>query len=259
MQTDTNTIINEVLGLKTVTPDTYVNDVMTRLVESVIATDNTAIPTYENNITLRVRRISAEAETEMEKFWARRIISSPDPRATLNNFPYIQNYSELTRREIALVGQSGLVLNDSHSALVVGSGPLPLSAYELYKQSGASVDQVDSSPQAIDLARHLGATVGVPSTYYSANGQDVVLDKQYDLILIAALAGETIAEKQAIIDNVMPWLTDTGRIIIRSAKGGRALLYPVIAASDIRGVLLLAEYHPDDYVINSVLVYGKQS
>jgi nicotianamine synthase len=88
-------------------------------------------------------------------------------------------------------------------------------------------------------------------------GESVELQDTYDLILIAALAGSTAKDKQKIIDTVLPHLAEGGRIVIRSAKGSRMLLYPGIESSEIQGVKLFEEYHPSDYIINSVFVYGR--
>lgn len=249
--------VNEVLGLKELIPNQHVNSVMTNLVETVIQTDSAEVALFDSLSIIKIRSISADAETEMEKFWANRIISSLDPKKALIDFPYLDNYKELAKRELSLVEQSGLKITSEQRILVIGSGPLPLSAYEMHYQSGAVVDHVDSSVIAIDLCRKVSESLGIESLYYTAYGQDVELKEQYDLILIAALAGATKDAKQKIVDNILPKLARNGRIIVRSALGSRELLYPAIRSDDLIRVRLLKEYHPTDHIINSVFVYGK--
>ena len=256
MPTHLSQTVQEVLALNTFTPDDTVNATMTALVEGVVR--ELHLPSLDQQTQSRVRTISAAAEMELEKFWATTIIDSKSPQKTLATFPYIDNYRELTRRELALTQQSGLLLNSSHRALIIGSGPLPLSALEIHRQSSALVDHVDSSLEAIDLSANVSKTLGINSRHLHGLGQTVTLTDTYDLILIAALAGETATEKQAIIDNVLPHLSAQGRIIVRSARGSRELLYPAIAAHELSHLTLLEEYHPDDYIINSVFIYERE-
>jgi len=256
MSTHLSRTVQEVLALSTFMPDDTVNATMTALVEGVVR--EVHLPSLDQQTQSRVRTISATTETELEKFWATIISDSKSPQETLVTFPYIDNYRELTRRELALTQQSGLTLDTRHRALIIGSGPLPLSALEIHRQSGAAVDHVDSSLQAITLSSKVSNALEIQSRHLHGLGQTVTLTDTYDLILIAALAGETAAEKQAIIDNVLPHLSSQGRIIVRSAQGSRELLYPAIAAHELSRVTLLEEYHPDDYIINSVFIYERE-
>lgn len=251
------TAMKNVLALKVLTPNPFVNETMSQLVEAVIENESIDMTTLQPDMVLKVRRMSADAETEMEKYWAHRIIHAQNPFDELKAFPYQDNYTELTRRELALLHGTGLTLNATKHTLIIGSGPLPLTAYELTKQSGVIVDHVDASTEAATLGHALSDALNIASNYHIGYGQDVQLDTVYDFILIAALAGETAAQKQQIIDNVLPYLHDKGRIIIRSAKGAREILYPAIKADAFKHVTLLSEYHPDDYIINSVFVYSK--
>lgn len=250
-------IIKDVLGLRAYTPGDEVNRVMESLVQGVVDTESEPTqPVATPNQAVKVREVCAETESELEKFWARRVIQSNNPAETLRSFPYLDNYVELTRREVELIKHSGLQLNSTHKVLIIGSGPLPLSAYELHRQTGAHVDHVDSSPEAIHLCSQVMKQLNASSKYYEASGESVVLGDTYDLVLIAALAGNTADEKQRIIDTILPHLAKKGRIAVRSARGSRTLLYPGIESTEIKGVKLLEEYHPSDYIINSVFIYG---
>lgn len=256
MFTENIKIIDDVLSLKSYAPSAKVNATLTSLVDSVVNGD---IQTHLLNETRieAVRNASALAEAELELFWAHLIVQSDDASKALATFPYLGNYVELTRREIGLVRDSGLELTSDSKVLIVGSGPLPLTAYELFRQTGAQVHQVDVSEKAADLGKRVCDALGMQTSYYVGSGEEVRLSERYDLILIAALAGDNIEAKQAIIDNVLPSLRPQGRFVVRSARGNRELLYPEVKSNDIKNVRLLSEYHPEDYIINSVLVYGK--
>lgn len=248
--------VEAVLDLDSLAPSSKVNASFSRLVADVIDVDNDVILAAQK--TRRLRNVSAIAEGKLEEYWAKRIIASPDPVAVLREFPYIDNYQELVKREMECLRSSGLSTASIESALVIGSGPLPLTAMQM-QAYGISVDHNDASSSALALCESLLGALRIDGDHILGMGETVTLAKQYDLIVIAALAGETPDSKQAIISNILPSLTDEGRILVRSAKGARSLLYPEVDSSAFHGVTLMYEYHPDDFVINSVLVYAKEN
>lgn len=247
--------VDAVLDLGSLAPSAKVNETFSRLVDDIVhANDDVMLTTQKSR---QLRNASASAEGKLEEYWAKRIIASPDPICTLSQFPYIDNYYELVKREMECLRQSGLSTASIRTALVIGSGPLPLTAMQM-QTYGTVVDHNDASSSALTLCENLLGVLRIAGDHLLGMGETVALEKQYDLILIAALAGETQVSKQAIIDNVLPYLVENGRLLVRSAKGARGLLYPELDASAFRGVTLLHEYHPNDHVINSVLVYGKE-
>lgn len=245
--------INDTLKLKRLRPSTKVNATLSDLVQQVVQSESIDMDGISTKAITRVRRKSGRAESYMEAYWSHRITRSSDPIAALQSFPYLTNYQQLTVRELKFVQRSGLAHDKISRVLVIGSGPLPLTAYELGQNLDAVIDQVDSSKKATKLGRRVGAALTFDSQYYVGKGEAVVLENSYDLILIAALAGETTEAKQAIIDNVLPHLNQGGRIIIRSAHGARAVLYPIVG--ELQRVTLLETHHPKDDIINSILIY----
>ena len=84
----------------------------------------TKLPKWCNDEVCReVQRRCSLSESEMEMYWSRRIVSSVCPQQELEKFWYIDNYRELVRREVGLLGGSGLSLTDSSRAAMIGSGP----------------------------------------------------------------------------------------------------------------------------------------
>ena len=247
--------IERVLSLPQLTPSEEVNAAFTKLVETVVAHGKEPL-LCDEDIRHQVQQRCAVAEGELERHWSGRITEADNPWAKLGEFPYHENYKELTRREIELLGRAGLWLCDSSEVAMIGSGPLPLTGLWLHQLTGARITHVDASDEAIELSRGLAAALDWPGEFVTGPGQSVALDKgRYDAIYVAGLAGETLAAKQAIVDHVLPALKPDGRLLARAAYGARTLLYPGFDADTIEGVQLMEEYHPTDEVINSVFVY----
>jgi len=95
------------------------------------------------------------AECEMEKFWARKLISST--ACDLADFWYFPEYTELCRAEIDLFKQR------SFSRIsFLGSGALPLTAFLIAQHCPTTpVVCVDYDVEACDLASQLGRKIGL--------------------------------------------------------------------------------------------------
>lgn len=246
------------MNLHEFAPSPDVNAAFSGLVAAVVQA--AALPSWCNEEVRReVQRRCSLSESEMEMYWSRRIASSARPQQELEKFWYIDNYRELVRREVGLLGGSGLMLSDSSRVAMIGSGPLPLTAWCLWCQTGAMVDLVDVAPAALVQSRELARAIAWPvGECLVADGAAVaLLGKAYDVVYVAGLAGDSAEAKQQIIDNILPALRPGGRIIVRSARGAKTLLYPAFDPNSLQRVQLLVEYNPDDDIINSVYVYKK--
>lgn len=248
--------IHQITTLDDLRPSPKVNALFTQLVDLVITLpDETRV---DEDICRTVQKTASDAETEMEIYWANKIINSTQPFETARSFPYLDNYTKLVAREIDQIENSGYSFNPTTRVLMVGSGPLPMTALELVRQRSVRLDHVDISPVAIALCQQVGRRLNVACGHILGDGATVTLDAQYDVIVIAGLAGESVRDKQTIINNMLPSLTYGGRLLLRSARGIRSLLYPGVEAADFYGMRLLSEYHPSDDVINSVFIYEKE-
>ena len=246
------------MNLHEFAPSPDVNAAFSGLVAAVVQA--AALPSWCNEEVRReVQRRCSLSESEMEMYWSRRIASSARPQQELEKFWYIDNYRELVRREVGLLGGSGLMLSDSSRVAMIGSGPLPLTAWCLWYQTGAMVDLVDVAPAALVQSRELARAIAWPvGECLVADGAAVALpDSAYDVMYVAGLAGDSAEAKQQIIDNILPALRPGGRIIVRSARGAETLQYPAFNPNSLQRVQLLVEYNPDDDIINSVYVYKK--
>lgn len=252
-----DTVIKQVMGLPQLAPSPEVNQAFSKLVEAVIMHPQWHVDDAALLHDLQCR--CSEAEGKLEQFWARKTVQANDPLVAINEFPYQDNYRTLTAREIQLIERSGMHLDKQSRVAIIGSGSLPLTAWWLYRITGAKITHIDSCKVAVDLAKQLAQALQWPCSFVCGDGRSVDLPVDfYDVVYIAGLAGQSVADKQRIVDHILPSLTPNGRVVVRSARGSRELLYPAFAASEITHVVLQEEYHPTDEVINSVFVYRKE-
>ena len=134
--------IERVLSLPQLTPSEEVNAAFTELVETVVAHGKKPL-LWDEDIRHQVQQRCAVAEGKLEQYWSRRITEADNPWAELGEFPYHENYKELTRREIGLLGRAGLWLCGSSEVAMIGSGPLPLTGWWLNQLTGARITHVD--------------------------------------------------------------------------------------------------------------------
>jgi len=83
--------------------------------------------------------------------------------------------------------------------------------------------------------------------------------RAYNVVFLAALVGMAAEEKADVIAHLGRHMTDGAALVVRSAHGARGFLYPIVDPNDVAqgGFEVLAVYHPDDEVVNSVIVARK--
>ncbi|KAJ6891398.1 nicotianamine synthase-like [Populus alba x Populus x berolinensis] len=83
--------------------------------------------------------------------------------------------------------------------------------------------------------------------------------RQYEVVFLAALVGMDREEKVRVIKHLADHIAPGTLLLMRSANGARAFLYPVIDPRDLQGFEVLSVFHPSDDVINSVIIARKNS
>lgn len=240
-------------------PSPRVNSVLQNFVKAVEHTK--AMPMLLPETVKRVRRLCAESETAMEMHYAEYITKAPSARKAIEAFPYIDNYRRLGVLECDLLRQLRHDKSGLSKTAIIGSGPLPLTSY-FYALAGHDIVNVDSNAEAISRGAKVLQKLQIPHSNLCSPGEVAPL-KTHDIntVVIAALAGETLDQKLAIIHHVVSELPKGGRILLRSAKGARQLLYPAIALDDdicmALGLVHVTSFHPPREVINSIEVYEK--
>ncbi|GJT85982.1 nicotianamine synthase, S-adenosyl-L-methionine-dependent methyltransferase [Tanacetum coccineum] len=93
--------------------------------------------------------------------------------------------------------------------------------------------------------------------FHTSDIMDVTDDlKNYDVIFLAALVGMNIDDnKNKVIQHLAKYMAPGAILMLRSAHGARAFLYPVVDPNVLHGFNVLSIFHPDDDVINSVVEF----
>lgn len=195
-------------------------------------------------LRLPVLQKLAEAEYQMEKFYA--------AEGRLADFPYHENYRQLVADEIlALHETSRQPLNGA--VYFVGSGPLPLTAIEFYRQTSHPVICVERDRDAVRLSRRVIADLGLEDKVSVIEADAEAVDyKGAALVMVAAL----VDEKDGTILHIRKTAPEA-LIGIRSAEGVRTLLYEAIDPQQVarHGYDLCAQTRLSDEVINTTLFF----
>ncbi|PQP99771.1 nicotianamine synthase [Prunus yedoensis var. nudiflora] len=191
-----------------------------------------------------------------------RLISYEHPLHHLTIFPYYSNYLKLSKLEFTILSQH--FPHVPSKIAFVGSGPLPLTSIVLASNHlpTTSFHNYDIDPSANSKA--LGLVSSDPDlskrmVFHTTDIMDVTNAlKDYDVVFLAALVGMDKMEKLKIIDHLAKYMAPGATLMLRSAHGARAFLYPVIdPCDDLRGFEVLSVFHPADEVINSVVIARK--
>lgn len=78
------------------------------------------------------------------------------------------------------------------------------------------------------------------------------------MVFLAALVGMEREEKRKVIEHLARHMKPGAMLVVRSAHGARTFLYPAVEAEDLNGFEVLSVYHPEDEVVNSVIVARKK-
>jgi hypothetical protein len=243
-------------------PGAEVNALFGRLVRLVVTTPlDRALPALAHPdvraIAGRLRALCCQSEYELELHWARRIAQSCSPRDELARFPYTANYRELSRMERAVLAD-GAVERPVGRVAFVGSGPLPLTSFQLAADLGVAVHNLDRDEQAIAASTRLAAALGVEGVSFHHIDVGPATDlAPYDLVVLAALVGPTPDDKRRVLSALAASMAPGALLLARSARGLRTLLYPAIDVDGLVGFDVLGVVHPVHEVINSVILARK--
>ena len=207
----------------------------------------------------RLRGLSSAGEGLMEQYWADRIAGAADPAAELERFPYLGNYLDLVRLELAALAAVGFGV--PRRAVVLGSGPLPLTGMVLADRHGSEVLHVDRDPAALAAGTAVADAVGIGTRSLAADLSAAALPadladeiRRADLVLLGALVGADAAAKDAVTARLAAAAGPGTALLVRTAAGLRTLLYPEVGPADLPALDVLLEVHPRTDVVNSVRV-----
>lgn len=261
-------IYDKISKLETLKPSKDVDTLFTQLVLTCIPPSSIKMSDLPENIQetrSKLIRLCGEAEGHLEAHFSTLLASFPNPLHHLDVFPYYSNYLKLSRLEFDILNQhySTQPTDVPKSVAFVGSGPLPLTSIVLasYHLKNTAFHNYDIDPLANSMASCLVSPdpdLSRRMFFHSTDIMEVKEElKEYDVVFLAALVGMDIKDKVKVIQHLAKYMAPEAILMLRSAHGARAFLYPVVNPEDLQGFEVLSIFHPHDEVINSVVIARK--
>ena len=250
--------------LESLRPSKQVNALFTQLVNLCTLPSSIDVRVLPQELQLKresLINLCGQAEGLLELEFSTFITKTPKPINNLNLFPYYGNYVKLANLEYNIIAENGAA--SPKKVAFVGSGPMPLTSLVMAANHMRTThfDNFDLDEKANCLARQIVASDGELEKRMKFVTKDVmeVRDNlgEYDCIFLAALVGMSREEKVKVLGHVRKYMKEGGFLLVRSAKGARAFLYPVVEEHDLVGFDVLSIFHPNDEVINSVILVRK--
>ncbi|XP_027339340.1 nicotianamine synthase-like [Abrus precatorius] len=259
-------IYEKISKLEKLNPSKRVNDLFTKLVTlctSPCELDVTQLSQEVRETTAKLIRLCGKAEGLLETHYSTLIGSHENPLNHMKLFPYYSNYLKLTHLEFTMLTKHCTQVPTQLA--FVGSGPLPLTTIMLatHYLKHTCFHNYDMDPLANAKAYDLVSSDPDLSKRLFFHTSDIVNVtsglKEYNVVFLAALVGMDKKEKAKVINHLAKHMGHGAILLLRSAHGARAFLYPVVDVSDLKGFDVLSVFHPTDEVVNSVIVARKRS
>ncbi|CAJ2659389.1 unnamed protein product [Trifolium pratense] len=250
--------------LESLRPSKQVNTLFTHLVKLCIPPSSIDIETLPQEVkTMResLIKLCGKAEGFLELEFSTFINLTPNPMKNLTLFPYYGNYVKLANYENKILKENGVV--NPNKVAFIGSGPMPLSSIILatHHMESTQFDNFDIDEKANEVASKIVASDKALEKRMKFVTQNIMEVKeklgQYDCIFLAALVGMSRGEKIKVLGHIRKYMKEGGILLVRSAKGSRAFLYPIVDENDVMDFEVLTIFHPTDDVINSVVLLQK--
>ncbi|KAK1278144.1 Nicotianamine synthase [Acorus gramineus] len=271
---ENNTLVQKVFdlyhsisNLPTLKPSKETNNLFTQLVHLCIPPspiDVSRLPKPASDMRSRLIRLCGEAEGLLESHYATLLASHANPLDHLHLFPYHSNYLKLSLLEHTILTTH--TTTTPTSIAFIGSGPLPLTSIILATRhlTRARFHNYDIDTAANAKAARLvraDPELRARMTFRTADVMEVGARelRAHDVVFLAALVGMSEGEKEGVLEHLGRNMAPGALLMLRSARGARAFLYPVVEAGMVGdrlrgGFEVLSVYHPEDEVINSVVV-----
>lgn len=260
-------LYEKISKLDNLNPSEDVNTLFTKLVLTCIppsSIDVTKLCSRLQEMRSKLIKLCGEAEGLLESHFSSILGSFENPLDHLTVFPYYSNYLKLSLLEFTILNQHWCPKKGVPKRVAfLGSGPLPLTSIVLasYHLTDACFHNYDIDPLANYKASCLLSSnpdLSKRMFFYTTDVMNVTSALQdYEVVFLAALVGKDKSEKVGVIDHLAKYLAPGAILMLRSAHGARGFLYPVIDPSDLRGFQVLSVFHPNDDVINSVIIARK--
>ncbi|GAA0184757.1 hypothetical protein LIER_32045 [Lithospermum erythrorhizon] len=259
-------LYEKISNLETLNPSKDVNTLFTELVLTCLPPtqiDATKLCQKVQEIRSNLIKLCGTAEGLLEKHYSTILGSFETPLQNLQIFPYFSNYIKLSLLEHNILVQK---CNQAPKTIAfVGSGPLPLTSIVLASKhfKTTTFHNYDIDHDANSMASKLiesDPDLSKRMFFRTADILDVSSEelKNYDVVFLAALVGMDKEDKIGVIEHLANNMNPGAFLMMRSAHGARAFLYPVIEEEDLQGLFdVLTIFHPTDDVVNSVILARK--
>ncbi|KAH7542957.1 hypothetical protein FEM48_Zijuj02G0130500 [Ziziphus jujuba var. spinosa] len=257
-------LYEQISSLESLKPSKDVDMLFTQLVHTCIPPspiDVTKLCKRVQETRSKLIRLCGEAEGHLESHFSTILASFQNPLQNFNIFPYYSNYLKLGQLEFNILKQH--YTHEPKKIAFVGSGPLPLTSIVLASNHLLKTvfHNFDVDPSANSKALALlpcDSDLSKRLFFHTTNIMDVTNAlRDFDVVFLAALVGMDKEEKLRVIDHLAKYMSPGALLMLRSAHGARAFLYPVVDPCDLRGFEVLSVFHPTDEVINSVVIARK--
>ncbi|GAV82305.1 NAS domain-containing protein [Cephalotus follicularis] len=257
-------LYEQISRLESLKPSKDVNMLFTQLVLTCMPPsplDVTKLCEGVQELRSKLIRLCGEAEGLLESHFSAMLGSYDNPLQHLNIFPYYSNYIKLCQLEFTILGKHCTQIPSK--VAFVGSGPLPLTSIVLASNhlTNTLFHNYDIYPSANFKARRLVSSDPDLSERMFFHTSDILsvsgVLQDYEVVFLAALVGMDKEEKVRVISHLAKYMAPGAFLMLRSAHGARAFLYPVVDPCDLRGFEVLSVFHPTDEVINSVVIARK--
>lgn len=250
-------IYNTIMGLQSLIPSEQVTQAFSSFLKQV--SQSTENELDKSDLTepemLQIRERFSKSVFELEKYWAYKILNSENHQFTLEQYPQWGNYLKVIERELNAIR---IYLGDllRRKTLLIGGGPIPLTAIILAQKYNLPSVVLDNDAEAIDLSEKLIIALGLQQqvTIIHSSGENFKTYHEYSLIFVAALAGIHSEEKQRIFTVIKSQSASNTYILTRSSYGSRKLLYLPMDRTIQQQFETIIEIHPDDDVMNSIIL-----
>jgi nicotianamine synthase len=182
-----------------------------------------------------LRTSRARYEYDDEAWWAQRLVAHSYPTAELSHYPGCERYITAVNFEMDLLNQARHT--DFKHVLMIGSGPLPMTAILLAQRFGLHVDCLDVNPKACVLSREVIQALGLDQQVrvLQADIRDFTALASYEVVFWAALAGTSEEEKAQIARHLSCTMQPGQVVVVRSAQGIKTLFYAPVNPRDLIG------------------------
>ncbi|KAJ4753678.1 Nicotianamine synthase [Rhynchospora pubera] len=259
-----SSLYDSLSSLPSLRPSPQVNSLFTELVLACIPPSEIDVSKLDMEVQemrSKLIELCSNGEGLLESHYSDILVSYDNPLAHLSLFPYYTNYLKLSQLEFELLLQH--VHGMPMRVAFIGSGPLPLSLLVLatYHMTTTRFHGYDRDSSATARARKLLKSDADMASRVEFRTADVMslthVLSSYDVVFLAALVGIDKEEKERVIEHLNRYMSVGSVLVVRSAHGARGFLYPVVGPDELKGFEMASIYHPQDEVINSVIVAKK--